>query len=362
MRDFKILVSELTSCYGGMEAVELQYCRELEKVGIHSDFIVRSSDISYLDKLPSSSRLFYIPEKMRDPLEYKRELRKLFARMIDYDVFWANHNQLTNIDFLKAAATSGIPIRILHSHSAGMDGSPLRRMVHALNRERAKKLSNRLVACSESAGNFMFDDSDFTVLPNLIDVTSVSFDMKKRQEVRMGLGFEDCFIYGAVGRIEVVKNHLFLLELFPKLLQRNPKARLVIVGDGSQINILKKAVESSGLNSYISFVGVQDDVQGYLSSFDCFCMPSLFEGLPISLLEAQFNGLPCVCSDNIDRASSISNAVHFTSLENEEGWIRQLSEVSRKDVVLQENSKRYDSRNAVEWFTEILDDGKLLNL
>lgn len=153
MSKFSILVSELTACYGGMEAVELQYCRELEKAGIRSDFIVRRQDITYLDKMPSGSRLLYIPEKVSNPAEYKRALRDVFSETSGYQVFWANHNQLTNIDFLRAATESGIPIRILHSHNAGMNGSFLRRAVHGLNRQSAVRLSNRHVACSKSAGN-----------------------------------------------------------------------------------------------------------------------------------------------------------------------------------------------------------------
>lgn len=359
MSKFSILVSELTACYGGMEAVELQYCRELEKAGIRSDFIVRRQDITYLDKMPSGSRLLYIPEKVSNPAEYKRALRDVFSETSGYQVFWANHNQLTNIDFLRAATESGIPIRILHSHNAGMNGSFLRRAVHGLNRQSAVRLSNRHVACSKSAGEFMFGDGEFAVLPNLIDINSVSFDAKKRRAIRASLGYEGCFVYGAVGRIETVKNHIFLLSLFPRLLGQNPSARLVVVGEGSKLNELKEAVDSFGLSSFVSFVGVQDDVQGYLSSFDCFCMPSLFEGLPLSLLEAQFNGLPCVCSANIDQAVSISNAVQFVPLDNQEEWITQLSKASRAGVELREESKVFDSRNAVESFLKLINDEKL---
>lgn len=134
---------------------------------------------------------------------------------------------------------------------------------------------------------------------------------------------------GTVGRLSKEKNHRLLIDSLPEILIRHPDAVLMLVGDGALHNDLEDQARQLGVNNSVLFVGSQKDVQAYLSAFDVFAFPSLYEGLSLSLLEAQFNGLPCVVSDGVSREAFISTNLRVVSLDDEPAWSSAISDARR---------------------------------
>ena len=182
-------------------------------------------------------------------------------------------------------------------------------------------------------------------MPNLIDFDTKCFSLEKREKTREKLDVEHSFIIGTVGRCTSQKNQKFILKLLPDILKISPNAVYVIVGDGNQLSELKRMAHELMIDSHVRFVGSQDDIQAYLSSFDVFVFPSIFEGLGISLLEAQVNGLPCVVSEQISDLAIISNSVAKVALNNKESWIESICRnAKRSDVVLDSRARFFDSK------------------
>ena len=169
-------------------------------------------------------------------------------------------------------------------------------------------------SCGTNAGRFLFGNKTFTVVPNAIDTGKFQFNPEIRKKLRNSLGIpEDIKVYGHVGTFRTPKNHSFLIDVFAELHKSNPATKLVLVGSGELLDKIKAKVLSLGLNDAVAFMGQQNNVNEWLSAFDVFLMPSLWEGLPVSVVEAQCAGLPCVISDVIDRGVDITGNVKFVS-------------------------------------------------
>jgi glycosyltransferase involved in cell wall biosynthesis len=231
---------------------------------------------------------------------------------------------------------------IVHSHNAGF-GSNAKlhtRLLHELGKKILKNKNFLRVACGNYAGKWMFENKEFTVLNNGIDAEKFKFDKVKREEIRKKYNIDDnTIILGHTGRIEIQKNHDFLIDIFNSYHKENPNSKLMLVGDGSLRQNIENKISSLNLKENVIFVGFTKNVNEYYSAFDYFVMPSLFEGLSISLVEAQFNGLKCISSNCVDPTSDISGNVEFYSLEKKaDDWAKKLINVdSTRDVNILKN-------------------------
>lgn len=287
-----------------------------------------------------------IPEFGSDPLEHHgRYLALMRERSRLYDAVWENRNNFGNVDLIRYATRFGIPKRIVHAHASNALRTGIRKLQDSLNKAYVRRRATDRWACSTKAGSFGFGDASFVVVPNAFDTKRYRFSSGTREEIRRQLDVENCFVVGTVGRLESEKNYSFLVSAFCELLKLRPDARLLFVGDGSMRSELQEQMFLLGLNDKVKFVGYRPDAERYLNAFDVFALPSLFEGLGLSLIEAQFNGLPCIASTGVPSEASISNALSFLSTEREsdaERWGRELSMAKRESVRLTDDAKRYD--------------------
>lgn len=186
-----------------------------------------------------------------------------------------------------------------------------------------KRYATDLFACGEEAGRWMFGTDDFKVIRNCIDVDAYAFDRVVREDARRELGISaDAPVVGHVGRFDAVKNHSFLLDVFAELLKEMPNAVLLLAGDGSLRPEMEDKARKLGIGGSVKFLGIRSDVPRLMQAMDCFVMPSLYEGLPMVLVEAQATGLPCLISDGIPRDCDIANgSVERESLDSgTEDW------------------------------------------
>lgn len=209
---------------------------------------------------------------------------------------------------------------LVHSHSTGSDGSfkLLKDVLHYLCRPFINSLADMCIACSPEAGKWMFSREKFTVLHNGISPEKFVYSAARRQKMREQLGYtRNDFVVGNVGLISKTKNQEFLLDVLASLKKKRNNAKLLLVGSYEEKTYrqLKHKAIKLGVLENVQFTGAMSDIPSILAAIDWFAFPSLFEGLGISLIEAQAMGASCVVSENITHEAYISNYITCCPLE-----------------------------------------------
>lgn len=305
---------------GGVEAFVMNYYRELSRAEIQFDFLCMYGKPAYAEEIRSrGGKLFYVPNIKRNYFGYVKSVKNILMRG-NYDAVHVNMLSAANITPLRLAKKYSSAKVIAHSHNSSVPGL-IRSLMDKMNRPNVGKYADVKLACGEKAGRWMFgnqafDAGEVRIIRNAIDVEKYLFSAVKREQLRKALGLEDKFVIGHVGRFETQKNHDALIDIFIEVLKRIPEAQLCLIGDGVLKSHIEEKVQQAGIGENVFFAGVREDVANMLSAMDLFLFPSLFEGLPFTLVEAQTNGLPCVISDTITEEVVINkNTVKKVPLE-----------------------------------------------
>lgn len=259
---------------------------------------------------------------------------------------------------LLAAKLVGIKIRIAHSHTTeGLNKvSILRKMKWNIARILIRMFSTECIACSHEAGVALFGNKKFELIENGININLFEFNKTKRTSLRKQYNLSnDDIVIGHVGRFDVAKNHEFMIKLLQELMKKNNKFKLVLVGDGVQMNKIKKMVKLNNLSENVIFIGSVTDTYNYYNMFDLFIFPSIYEGLGMSIIEAQTNGLKCFASLNVPIESKITENVEYLDLTKIESWVDKIliSDYKRNLIDLEDNP--YNVKNVVEKLKKIYD-------
>lgn len=252
-------------------------------------------------------KCYQLRRSIKHPIRYIKELSKISK---DYDIVHAHGNSSSLLLEMLAAKLGKAKVRIAHSHNTTCN-SPL---VHKILNPIFIKFCTERLACGVEAGKWLYGNHDFKVINNGIDTFRFRFNDRERENIRKQLRWSDSFIIGNVGNFYEQKNHTFLLDTFSRFYQKEPKSRLLILGDGPLKDELLIKVKNLGLEDTVKFAGSVGNVEVYLSAMDIIVMPSLFEGLPLTLIEEQANGLQCVVSDVITKDADMGN-LEFLSLD-----------------------------------------------
>ena len=250
--------------------------------------------------------------------------------------------------YLYIAWKNSVSKRIVHNHSSKCN----HRILHTVLLPLYRRLYTQAVACSREAGDWIFKDSTYTVVNNCIDVEKYRFSYENRTVIRSELGIkEDTVVLGHLGKIYKPKNHDFIVRVFKEYHEKNPNSLLMLVGDGVLRNEVTKKVYDLGIGETVLFIGMKRETWKYLSAMDIFVFPSLWEGMPLSLLEAQASGLNCFISDRIDNGVILTDGIEMLSLDTDiEIWVRKILKCDVCDRVnksktysIQIKNKGYDS-------------------
>lgn len=173
--------------------------------------------------------------------------------------------------------------------------------------------------------NKLFKIKNTVILNNGINLIRFQ-QAESKIQIRQELGIpQNAFVLGHVGRLNPVKNQSFLIDIAAKMYQQNPNIWLLLIGDGADYAKLDKKIKASGLQGQYLILSNRSDIPNLLSAIDRFIFPSLSEGMPITLIEAQVAGLPCIVSDIVPQAVKISNLITFKSLQDTmENWIKAI--------------------------------------
>lgn len=331
----RILVFGMTENPGGVESFLVNYYRHINRNDIQFDFLCNSYEpVAYENELIElGGRCFHIVARSVNYRKYKSELETLFKEHAsEWDAIWVNVCSLANIDYLKIAKKYGIKRRIIHSHNSQNMDSKLRGLLHFWNKLHIGNIATDFWACSEDAAKWFYSGKEFEkriVIHNAIDVDRLKFNESKRNELREQYGWLDKIVIGNVGRLHFQKNQSFALEIFKKVLNKNKDCELVFVGQGDDEKTLRSKAEELGISTNVHFVGLQKDICAWLSCFDVFLFPSLFEGLSIAALEAQANGVPVLASKGVipEEVKMVKNFKFFELNDEPTAWAEELLQV-----------------------------------
>ena len=330
---------------GGSEQVVLNYCSRMPD--IHFDLLYQyDPNPQILERFNEAGiNCIQIPDKVHHPLKHLWTMFRIF-RKGHYDVVHSHLDWYMNSYVCFLAMLAGVKKRIAHHHQAYTAQEPVEgpktRLVSLPNhlvknflcvlfRIPCKLFATHWLACGEAAaingwGRRALKKGKVMILPNAIDPDRFKFNAKQRNEVRARYGIsDDDFVVGHVGRFFPQKNHEFLIDIFAELHKQMANAKLLLLGKGPLQEHIQQKVEKLGLSRCVIFAGLQRDPASFYTAMDVFCFPSLWEGLPLTLVEAQYSGLPCVMSDAVPRETAITDKVFTLSIDDVKPWCEKLS-------------------------------------
>lgn len=357
MKPVRILQVFASLDRGGAETMIMNIYRNIDRNKVQFDFVVneQAEKYSYETEIKKlGGRVFRIPKyKFSNYLSYRRTWKRLLTQHPEWKIIHGHHTVPAYIYL--GVAKSLNRITIAHSHSSGEKGS-LKSIVKYCSRYPIRYLSTYLFTCSKSAARWMFGRKGVKahVVKNAIDTKKFLFSQEKRKKVRIEFGLEGKFVVGHIGRFHSVKNHDFLVDVFYNVYQKNDNAILMLVGDGELRQSIVRKVKSMGLCNNVVFTGVKSEIPELLSALDVFVLPSFYEGLPVTLIEAQASGLPCIISDTITDEVIITGLVEKLSINiSPEKWSEKILRLKtcierqsyNKDVL----KAGYDVKETTKW-------------
>lgn len=317
---------------GGAETFVMNVYRKVDKSKVQFDFLV-SRDGEYDEEIIKLGGRIYKTKYLTDvgPITYKRILKKFFKSHPEYQIIHSHVDKTTGI-ILESAKECRVKYLISHSHSSGSSNSKLAVLYKEHLGNKIIRYATNLFACSRDAADWLFKErsKEAIVVHNGIDFNRFKFNSQKRTSIRAHYHInKDTFVIGHVGRMEKVKNHTFLLKLFSSYITKNNNAVLLLIGDGSLREELVEEARMLKIEDKVIFVGNTLNVNEYYNAMDMFIFPSLYEGLPFTLIEAQVNGLPIIASNTVNKMSKLNDNFIFEDLKNDENWLKDIEKLKR---------------------------------
>lgn len=284
---------------GGLETMLMNYYRHIDRDKVQFDFLVhRQERAAYDDEIEAlGGKIYRLPRLVPWSRSYLSVLNQFFDEHPEYRVVHVHQDCLSSV-ILKAAKNHGVPVRIAHSHNANQDRN-LKYPIKLWYRRDIPRYATNLFACGKDAGDWMFRGAKYRIINNAIDAAAYTCDLVRCVEMRKQLGLSKQVTVGHVGRFSPQKNHPFLLDIFAALLKKEPNAMLLLVGGGEGMDSARKQAQELGISNHVRFLGIRSDVADLMQAMDVFAFPSLYEGLPVTMVEAQASGLPCMISDRV---------------------------------------------------------------
>lgn len=320
---------------GGTETMLMNIYRNIDRSKVQFDFISYSEKDGYYDE--EIKRLGGKIIKLNKSKSVK-ELCNAINDNGPYDVVHA-HTLFNCGIAMKAAKKCKVKIRISHSHTnLDYSNNVIKKIYINMMRRSINKNSTNLLACSKSAGTYLFGEKNihkdkYSYFPNLIEYSKF-IDKYDNQvsKFKEEMNISNKFIIGHIGRFIEAKNHKFLIDILANMIEKNIDAVLLLVGDGPLRIEIEKIAKQRNVYDKIRFIGIRDDVNVVLKSMDVFVFPSIYEGLGLVMLEAQASGIPCVVSNAIQPEADLNlGLVTKLSLDDSvDLWVDNILNISNK--------------------------------
>lgn len=352
---------------GGMENFIMNLYRQMDRSRFQFDFVVhqRSANDLCSEIEAMGGRVYLLPRLTKKPGQNLREIARL-VRENQYPVVIRHTANALVAPQLLAAKRAGA-VTVCHSHN---ETDP-QRLLHVLGRILLRRAADVRLACSEKAGHWMFGNQSFEIVHNAIDLEGFAYREEKAQRIRKEFGLGGRHVYGNIANFIASKNHLYLLDIYAEILKIDPKARCLCLGDGDLRSDIEEKIHALQLDGRVILTGIRKDAADFMSCMDVLIFPSRFEGLPLTLIEAQAAGLPAMIADTITKNVIVTEGiVRPRSIEEPAAvWAKEAVELAAAgDGTPQERAKRrrcqrermaaagYDIWQLTKWYQEFLEE------
>lgn len=354
----------------GVATIVYKWGQQFDSSRIVYDYLMQSGlpERKYQDAIRKKGGIIYtLDEKKRTMLGIIKWVQDIIEKH-NYKVLHINSDSAyIAAAYIFAAKKAGIERIYVHSHCTQIDENNrtkrfIKTAMHKICKPYVIKNTDMYLACSKLAGKWMFgekntDSEKYKTIFNGVEVERYLYDENIRRKYRKELNFENSFIIGNIGRFSYQKNQEFLVEVFSRFQQNYPNSKLVFVGEGELENLIREKVDMLGLTENVVFLGLRKDVPSLLSAFDVMVMPSRFEGLPVTMVEAQMASLPLIVSSNITEESNFTGDVSFVNGWDYKNWIATLENTMKRERILNKEyllSCDFNAKNATCELQKIL--------
>ncbi len=357
---------------GGAETFIMNVYRNIDRTKVQFDFVLfRKEECDYNEEIRKlGGKIYWIPRyNGRNHFIFKRAWRTFFKEHPDYKVIHGHVRSTASI-YLKIANKYNLTT-IAHSHSTSSRGSGAEQLFKNIIQLPIRYTADYLFSCSDEAGEWLFgkksiQKENYRIVKNAIDTEEFKYNRIRRDEIRKQLAIQNKFVIGHIGTFTTPKNHTFLIDIFKAVHEQNREAVLLLVGDGVLRSSIEKKIEELRLSDSVKLIGVRSDIPDLVQAMDIFVFPSLFEGLPVTVIEAQTSGLPCIISDTITTEVKITNSIKSLSLkEAPDYWSGEILNIDNnlirdnQNKLISENG--YDIREVASWLQNFYINSKTID-
>ena len=346
---------------GGSQAMIMNLYRNIDRDQIQFDFILDHPDQLYFAEEVKSlgGKIYNLPEfKGTNLSSVRRAWNTFFCEHPEYKILHSHVRSYASV-YLPIARKHGVTT-IIHSHSTS-NGNGVSSLIKAIMQYPLRYQADYYFGCSKEAGEWLFgkkiiNSSKYYMLKNAIDLRKYRPDEVVRKSYREKIGANgSAKVFIHVGRFHEAKNHQFLLDVFAEYLKRKGNDLLVLVGDGDLRKSIEMKIKDLKIGNRIILLGARNDVANWLISADCFLFPSNWEGLPVTVVEAQAAGLPCLVSDAVTKDVNVSDLVKNLPIDQGVAtWVKAMCTESMKKKDVSEDIKRcgFDIQSSASWLSE----------
>lgn len=319
---------------GGSQAFVMNVYRKINRKIVQFDFVLDHPTERFLEKkiLSLGGKIYELPAfNGKNALLIKKRWCTFLDEHTEYKILHSHIRSYASL-YIPIAKRKGIKT-IIHSHSIS-NGFGISSIAKEILQFPLRFQADYFFACSPEAGKWLFGEkicktNKFKVLKNAIDAEKFIFDAQKRKKCRNKFDIDnDTFVIGFIGRVTEPKNPEFIIDVFYEFVKSHNNTKLLFVGDGVLLQDVRNKTRELGLEGKIIFTGARDDTDYLLDAMDLFIFPSLWEGLGISLIEAQASGIKCVCSERIPESAIITDLVEVIDLDKGAPyWAQRISNI-----------------------------------
>lgn len=344
---------------GGAETLIMNLYRNIDREKIQFDFAVHGNEKGiYEDEIKKlGGRIYHFHKyKLCNHISYVKEWNNFFKSHKEYKIVHGHMRSTASI-YLKIAKKYEI-VTICHSHSTS-NGKGIKAVVKKILQSSITTTTDYFLSCSKSSakwlyGNDILNSPNCYVINNFIDTKKYIYSKEKQETMLKELNIENKFIIGQIGRFVDVKNHMFTLKLFKEYLKIHDNAFLILIGSGELENTIIDKIKEYEVTDNVIILNNRNDVNELMQIMDVFIMPSKYEGLPLTLVEAQAESIPCIVSTNVNAGFIVDELINQISLDAPiSEWIECIEKQKNNKKV--DRSKEiieagFDAKENSKWF------------
>jgi glycosyltransferase involved in cell wall biosynthesis len=341
---------------GGMENFIINLYEKIDREQFQFDFVIHMrKDNDYVELIRSmGGKVYEIPRLTRHPIKNLKRISHI-VKENNYQIVVRHTANALVAPQLMAAKIGGAKT-VCHSHN---ETDP-NKILHYLSRPIMRLAADERMACSDKAGKWMFGKKSFRVIHNAINIDKFQYSPDKASPIIQEFGLEGKHVYGHIANFIESKNHKFLLEIYKKISEIDHNAVFFCIGEGELRSNIESEIKSQGLENKVILTGIRHDVENFMACFDVLIFPSFFEGLPLTIIEAQAAGLPCLISDTITKDVIVSEGlVTFKSIKEDAAkWAKKaVNMIGSTDRTCQRKliaKSGYDSEKLAKWYERFI--------